>query len=190
LRTFRYPLSGEFAMRTHVLNDLRIPSDWGLEIGVLSEMHRNTATKRICQVDIADNYDHKHQPMSEEDASNGLQRMSIDITKALYRKMAVLGVNITSESFRILKATYYRNALDMIDGFENDARMNGLSFDRHSEESAVELFARAIIDAGQAFVDTPSEKPFIPSWSRVQSAFPDMLERLHDAVEQDNTGDV
>ncbi len=190
LRSFRYPLSGEFAMRTHVLNDLRIPSDWGLEIGVLSELHRNTATKRICQVDIADNYDHKHQPMSEEDASNGLQRMSIDITKALYRKMAILGVNITSESFRILKATYYRNALDMIDAFENDAKMNGLSFDRHSEESAVELFSGAIMEAGQAFVDTPSEKPFIPSWSRVQSAFPDMLERLHEAVELDNEGDV
>ena len=123
--------------------------------------------------------------MSEDDATNGLQRMSIDITKALYRKMAILGVNITSESFRILKATYYRNALDMIDGFENDARMNGLSFDRHSEESAVELFSGAIIEAGQAFVDTPSEKPFIPSWSRVQSAFPDMLDRLHEAVEKE-----
>src|SRR5471032_2392763 len=161
-----------------------------LQIVFLSELHRNTATRRICQVDIADNYDHKHQPMSEDDATNGLQRMSIDITKALYRKMAILGVNITSESFRILKATYYRNALDMIDAFENDAKMNGLSFDRHSEESAVELFSGAIMEAGQAFVDTPSEKPFIPSWSRVQSAFPDMLERLHDAVEQDNEGDV
>ncbi len=35
LRAFRYPLSGEFAMRTAMLPDLRIPSDWGLEIGVL-----------------------------------------------------------------------------------------------------------------------------------------------------------
>ncbi|VDZ63128.1 putative glucosyl-3-phosphoglycerate synthase [Serratia odorifera] len=65
LRSYRYPLSGEFAMRSHILNNLRIPSDWGLEIGVLSEIHRNTATNRICQVDIADNYDHKHQPVSE-----------------------------------------------------------------------------------------------------------------------------
>ncbi|MBL3567398.1 glycosyl transferase, partial [Rhodovulum sulfidophilum] len=37
LRSFRYPLSGEFALRTATLPDLRIPSDWGLEIGVLSE---------------------------------------------------------------------------------------------------------------------------------------------------------
>ncbi|ATA22143.1 MAG: glycosyl transferase [Gibbsiella quercinecans] len=186
LRSYRYPLSGEFAMRTHILNNLRIPSDWGLEIGVLSEIHRNTATSRICQVDIADNYDHKHQPMSENDPQAGLQRMAVDITKALYRKLAILGVNITSDSFRVLRATYYRTALDMIDAFEHDAKMNGLKFDRHSEESAVELFSNVISHAGQAFSESPGDKPFVPSWNRVQSAFPDILEQLYDAVEQDN----
>ena len=34
LESFRYPLAGEFSLRTHLLPDLRIPSDWGLEIGV------------------------------------------------------------------------------------------------------------------------------------------------------------
>lgn len=186
MRSFRYPLSGEFAMRTHVLNNLRIPSDWGLEIGVLSEIHRGTATSRICQVDIADNYDHKHQPMSENDPSSGLQRMAMDITKALYRKLAIQGVNITADSFRVLRATYYRTALDMIDAFEHDAKMNGLAFDRHQEELAVELFSDVITSSGQVYSDSPGDKPFVPSWNRVQSAFPDILERLHDAVERDN----
>lgn len=187
LRSYRYPLSGEFAMRTHILNNLRIPSDWGLEIGVLSEVQRTTATNRICQVDIADNYDHKHQPMSEHDPAGGLQRMAIDITKALYRKLAIQGVSITSDSFRVLRATYYRTALDMIDAFDHDARINGLTFDRHSEESAVELFAQVITQAGQQFMDAPAEsKPFVPSWNRVQSAFPDILQQLYQAVEEDN----
>ncbi|ATA23980.1 glycosyl transferase [Brenneria goodwinii] len=186
IRSYRYPLSGEFAMRTHILNNLRIPSDWGLEIGVLSEIHRGTATSRICQVDIADNYEHKHQPMSEDDPNTGLQRMAIDITKALYRKLAILGVNITTDSFRILRATYYRTALDMIDAFEHDARMNGLHFDRHTEESAVELFSDVITLSGQVYSESPGDKPFVPSWNRVQSAFPDILERLYDAVEADN----
>ncbi|EFE94791.1 hypothetical protein [Serratia odorifera] len=187
LRSYRYPLSGEFAMRSHILNNLRIPSDWGLEIGVLSEIHRNTATNRICQVDIADNYDHKHQPVSENDPSGGLQRMAADITKALYRKLAIQGVNVTADSFRVLRATYYRTALDMIDAFEHDAKMNGLTFDRHSEESAVELFSNVISHAGQAFTENPGEnKPFVPSWNRVQSAFPDILQRLYAAVEEDN----
>ena len=34
LDSFRYALAGEFSMRTDVLSDIRIPSDWGLEIGV------------------------------------------------------------------------------------------------------------------------------------------------------------
>jgi glucosyl-3-phosphoglycerate synthase len=52
--SFRYPLAGEFSFRRDVLNDILIPSDWGLEIGVLSEMYRNYAKNRLCQVDIAD----------------------------------------------------------------------------------------------------------------------------------------
>ena len=59
---FRYPLAGEFSFRSRLLKEIRIPCDWGLEIGLLSEMQRNQAYNRICQVDIADTYDHKHQP--------------------------------------------------------------------------------------------------------------------------------
>ncbi|KXS36695.1 MAG: hypothetical protein AWU55_2918 [Halomonadaceae bacterium T82-2] len=190
LDSYRYPLSGEFSMRTDVLDGIRIPSDWGLEIGVLSEVHRNYSTKRLCQVDIADVYDHKHQPVSEADPQGGLNRMSLDIAKALYRKLATLGVPISAECFRTIKATYYRIALDLIETYDNDAVMNGLTLDRHSEEQAVELFAANIMEAGQAFLEYPRDKPFIPSWNRVQAAIPDLLERMHEAVEQDNQGNV
>lgn len=183
--SFRYPLAGEFSFRRDVLNDLRIPSDWGLEIGVLSEMHRNYANNRLCQVDIADRYDHKHQKLSLEDASAGLSRMSIDICKALFRKLATRGVVISAESFRSLKASYYRIALDFVETYHNDAVMNGLDYDLHSEERAVELFAENIMKAGEAFLDRPMERPFIPSWSRVTSAMPTILERLREAVEED-----
>lgn len=190
LNSFRYPLSGEFAMRTLVMHDMKIPGDWGLEIGLLSEIYRNYSPNHICQVEIADNYDHKHQPLAEEDGSGGLKRMSNDIIQSLYRKLATMGVNLTSDSFRVLKATYYRNALDILEFYHHDAIMNGLSFDQHSEEAAVELFMQCILDAGHAFIERPNDKPFIPSWSRVQSAFPDIMQRIYDAVEKDNKGNV
>lgn len=183
--SFRYPLAGEFSFRRDVLKDLRIPSDWGLEIGVLSEMHRNYSNNRLCQVDIADTYDHKHQKLSADDASAGLSRMSIDISKALFRKLATRGVVFSTESFRTLKASYYRIALDFVESYHNDAVMNGLEYDLHSEERAVELFAENIMKAGEAFLDRPMERPFIPSWSRVSSAMPTVLERLLAAVEED-----
>lgn len=185
LRAFRYPLSGEFAMRTSILPDLRIPSDWGLEIGVLSEAWRNLAPKSVCQVEISDAYDHKHQELSPEDRSQGLSRMSIDICKAVYRKLAADGTVFNEEVFRTLKATYYRSALDLLDSYYNDARMNGLYVDRHQEEAAIEMFAENIIAAGHVFLDNPAETPFIPTWNRVHSADPDLMADMLKAVAAD-----
>lgn len=183
--SFRYPLAGEFSFRRDVLNDIRIPSDWGLEIGVLSEMHRNYSHNRLCQADIAKTYDHKHQDLSLHNDQGGLSKMSIDITKALFRKLATQGQTFSTETFRSLKATYFRIALDFIETYHNDAIINGLELDIHSEEKAVEMFAQNIMKAGQSFLDNPMETPFIPSWNRVVSAMPNVLERLKEAVELD-----
>ena len=185
LDSFRYPLAGEFSFRTDVVNDLRIPSDWGLEIGILSEMYRNYSTNRLCQVDIADVYDHKHQDLSADNDEGGLSKMSIDIAKAIFRKLATNGVVLSSETFRTLKASYFRIALDFIETYRNDALINGLTLDVHKEEQAVELFAANIKKAGDYFLDNPMETPFIPSWNRVRSAMPDVLEQIHAAVEAD-----
>ncbi|QDP02396.1 glycosyl transferase [Thalassotalea sp. PS06] len=186
LDSYRYALAGEFSFRIDVLNDLRIPSDWGLEIGVLAEMKRNYATNRLCQVDIADVYDHKHQDLSQHDDCGGLSKMSIDIAKALFRKLAIQGTVFNNGTFRTLKATYYRIALDFIETYRNDAMINGLELDVHKEEQAVELFAENIIKAGNKFLEDPMETPFIPSWNRVINAKPDIFERLKAAVEADN----
>lgn len=185
LDSFRYPLAGEFSMRVDVINDLLIPSDWGLEVGVLSEMKRNYATNRLCQVDIADVYDHKHQDLSCDDAEQGLSKMSVDISKAIFRKLATNGEIFSSEKFRSIKATYFRVALDFVETYSNDALINGLEYDRHGEEEAVELFAKNLMLAGEYFLDNPMDTPFIPSWNRVISAMPDVLDKLKVAVEED-----
>lgn len=186
LDSYRYPLAGEFSFRTDVINDLRIPSDWGLEVGVLSEVKRNYATNRLCQVDIADTYDHKHQDLSPEDASRGLSKMSMDISKAIFRKLATNGQVFSTETFRTIKATYFRIALDFVETYQNDALINGLTFDRHREEKTVELFAGNVMEAGHYFLENPMDTPFIPSWNRVVSALPDIQDQLLEAVELDN----
>lgn len=184
--SFLYPLAGEFSFKKDVLRDIRIPSDWGLEIGVLSEMYRNYSSNHVCQVDIATTYDHKHQDLSLDNTSGGLSKMSIDISKALIRKLATEGETFTTEKFRTLKATYYRIALDYVETYRHDALMNGLTLDLHNEEKAVEMFAENILEAGHTFLEQPMETPFIPSWNRVISAIPDVLEQIKEAVEADN----
>ena len=186
MKSFKYPLAGEFSFRRNVLPELRISSDWGIEVGILSEMQRSFSPQNICQVDLADTYDHKHQVLSIDDETKGLSRMSIDIIKTFIKKLATQGNTFSREKFRSLKATYYRSALDLIDIYRNDAVMNGLKFDSHTEEKAVELFAMNIMKAGEAFILNPMDTPFIPTWSRVKSAIPDFLGRLEKVVNDDN----
>lgn len=185
LDSFRYPLAGEFSMRYDVMNSLRMPTDWGLEVGILMEMRKNYATSHLCQVDIAENYDHKHQHLSKEDKAKGLSKMSIEISKAIFKKLATDGINFTTESLRTTKATYYRIALDLIDSYRNDAIFNGLNYETHEEEMMVEMFAENIKHAGKLFLEDTDKAPFIPSWNRVVSAIPDIFSQLLDAVSED-----
>lgn len=186
LDSYRYILAGEFAFRKRLLGDLRIPTDWGLEIGVVSEIYRSNSNKQICQVDIADNYDHKHQDLSLSDHNAGLSRMSRDIARSLYRKLAIQGTVFSQETFRTLKATYYRMALDLVETYRNDAMMNGLTFDIHREEEAIEVFAENLLAAGNQFLERSTEAPFIPTWNRVFSAIPTIFDELVEAVEADH----
>ena len=183
---FRYPLAGEFSFRSRMLKELRIPSDWGLEIGILSEMQRNHAQNRICQVDIAKVYDHKHQDVSLKDKEKGLSKMSIDISKTLIRKLAAQGDTFTSNILRTIKATYYRTALDLLEIYHNDAKLNGLDININDEEIMIEMFANNIIIAGQEFLDKPNHNPLTANWNRVQNTMPDFKEKFIKAVTEDS----
>ncbi|MEW6376371.1 MAG: glycosyl transferase [Thermodesulfobacteriota bacterium] len=187
LDSFRYPLAGEFSMITDLARINRIPWDWGLEVGVLSEVFRNCSLRRICQVDLTDNYEHKHQELSPDDPGQGLLRMSIDIAKNLFRNLASEGIDLSDSLLKTLKATYLRTAHETITKYHDDAAINGLDFDRHEEGVAVDTFTRGIELASKAFVEDPLSIPLIPNWSRVTSAIPDFLERLKNAVDDDNT---
>lgn len=186
LDSFRYPLAGEFSMRADIIKTIRIPYDWGLEIGILSEVERNNALNRVCQVEIADRYDHKHQSLSVEDAERGLSKMSRDISRAIFAKLASDGVTLSPEFFRTLKATYWRIALEFVELYKADASMNGLTYDFHKEEEVIDLFVKNVYQSGIDFLVNPDNVPLMPSWKRVQSAFPGILEELNQIVEEDN----
>jgi glucosyl-3-phosphoglycerate synthase len=185
--SFRYPLAGEFALTTDLMRNLRFPSDWGLEIGILAEVYRHASAKHVCQVGIVGNYDHKHQPLSAGDPTRGLSRMAADIAKSLFRILAQDGLELSQGLFKSLEATYLRSAQDAIQQYHDDARINSLEFDRHQEELAVETFAAAVRRAAADFMADPLGAPMIPSWARIEAALPDIGAELVAAVEADNT---
>ena len=174
-------------MTTDLARVNRIPWDWGLEVGSLAEVYRNYSPRRVCQVDIAETYEHKHQDLSPDDAEKGLMKMTVDICKSIFRTLASEGVVFSEGFFKSLSVVYLRSAEDTIMKYEADAAINGLEFDRHEEAKAVEAFTRAIAQASSAFMESPMGSPLIPNWNRVTSAVPGILDMLNKAVDMDNT---
>lgn len=185
LRSFRYPLAGEFAVTSTLARSNRIPCDWGLEVGTLAEVFRNTSPKRVAQVDIARLYDHKHQSLSLDDPSKGLMKMARDILANIIRTLASRGMVFGKGHFITIRSAYLRLAQDAIRQYHADSLMNGLDYDRHSEEQSIEAFAELITKTGDEVDDDPSGGPALPTWTRVVTALPDFPRRLREIAEQD-----
>ncbi|MEM1070224.1 MAG: glycosyl transferase [Planctomycetota bacterium] len=182
LASFRYPLSGEFSLTRNLARSNRIPSDWGLEVGTLAEVYRNTSLKRVCQTDLCRLYEHKHQSLSIEDRNSGLMRMAIDILTTVYRTLASQGVVLSGSTFTTLRSSYLRVAQNCIRQYGADALVNDLSYDRHQEENTIDAFAACITQAAEIFRADPNGAEAIPNWTRIRAAFPGFTRRLREAA--------
>ena len=182
LSSFRYPLSGEFAVQRDLASRMRLPSDWGLEIVTLFEALRHRAPVRLCQVEIADRYEHKHQGLSADDPKAGLNRMACEIGMHLLRTLAAAGVVLSEGLLKSLLAAYQREAEDAVADSYAVAFINGLDYDRHEEEIDVQVFAAALRSAVGEFLADPLGPALIPNWARVWAGVKDSGQRLLSAV--------
>jgi glucosyl-3-phosphoglycerate synthase len=184
LSSFRYALSGEFATKIDLAERMRLPCDWGLEIVTLFEALRHRAPVRMCQVELAERYDHKHQELSADDPSRGLHRMAKDVIKHLLRTLAAAGTSLPDGHLRSLLAAYQREAEDAVADSYSVALINGLHFDRHDEELTVQTFTHALRASIDEFLADPLGAPLVPNWSRVWAGVPDAGTRLVSAVQR------
>ena len=184
LSSFRYALAGEFVTKIDLAERMRLACDWGLEVVTLFEALRHRAPVRICQVELAERYDHKHQDLSADDPGRGLHRMAKDVVKHLLRTLAAAGVNLSDGLFRSLLAAYQREAEDAVSDSHAVAVVNGLVFDRHAEEQNVQTFTDALRASIDEFLVDPLGAPLVPNWARVWAGMPDAAARLLAAVEQ------
>jgi glucosyl-3-phosphoglycerate synthase len=180
LQSFRYTLSGEMAIYSDLALNLRIPSDWGLEIGILAELYRNISNKRICEVDLGF-FEHKHKPISPE----ALMKTAEDSFITLLRTLTETeGIDVSEAFLLSLQVTYRRFAQDRIRQYHADAICNSLDYDRHEEETSVDALSEVIIHAGKRYLKSPTSAQ-LPDWLRTLSAMPDAREKLRGAsIEQ------
>jgi glucosyl-3-phosphoglycerate synthase len=183
LRSFRYPISGEFALTSDLALDVDIPGDWGIEIGVMAEMYRNVISKRICQTDLGF-YEHKHQRIGGD--QSGLIKMTSDILKTLLRVLIEEDhIQVSREFLISLRVLYQRHAQDCIRKYHADTHYNNLKYDRHLEETMVEKFSRQIMDSGIKYMRKPVGTR-IPDWLRAISARKKIREQLLEIVVEDS----
>jgi glucosyl-3-phosphoglycerate synthase len=175
LQSFSYPLSGEFAIYSNLASHLRIPCDWGLEVGLLAELFRNSSYKRICEVDLGF-YEHKHRNI----VTNGLTKTAEDSFVTLLRTLTETdGIEVTMPFLQSLQVMYKKMAQDKIRQYHADAVCNNLDFDRHQEESTVDALSAVIVTAGRKYLMQPA-KTQLPDWLRTIAAMPNIRERLRE----------
>ena len=173
---FNYQLSGEVAFHVDLLKKMRFATNWGVEIFTLIEVYRKASS--VAQVMFTRHpFDHKHQEISKEDKSKGLNRMAVDIVTTLMNALVIEeGIEISDTFFRDLAITYRAVAEEMIKKYSDDAAFSNLSYDRDREEEMVKnIFQNSILSAGELlaspyrmterflrFVNTyPEFKPFL-----------------------------
>ena len=183
LKSFRYPLAGEFAFTKDLAMNLRIPCDWGLEIGLLTEVYRNVRTSKIAQVDLG-LFDHKHKSIGSS-SKEGLQRMCTEILSSVLRGlMEHQAQTLTNTQLSTLEVLYKRVGEDRVKQFGLDSAVNQIPYDRHEEELSVQKFAKLLRPATENFLKSPATQQ-LPSWSRVLSCEERLQEDLFQAGSRD-----
>ena len=185
-RAFKYPLAGEFSFTARLARGMNIAYDWGLEVATLSQVYDQLSPRKIAQIDLAPNYEHKHQELSSEDAHTGLHRMVVDIAKFYLTYMRSHGVAMDDAVVDMLLHTYYQNALQFIRRYSYDAEVNHLEYDLYQEEALARNF-RAFLWTAWEQSKGPHEARLIPSWNRVRYTMPDIYTHLMEAVDSDNS---
>ena len=186
MESFRYALSGEFSFIRSMGRGIAISPTWGLEVSTLSEVYKNTSNRRICQTQIMDTYEHKHQDLGSQESGSGIYKMANDIAKTIFRVMAQEGVVFSISTFKTLLATYFQESRFEISKYNALSKLNGLNFIREKEIKAVEAFQEAIKEASEEYYEDPMGIPSLSPWITVRSVMPDFSDKFHEYVQKDN----
>ncbi len=181
MSSFRYALSGEFAFVRSLARSVRISPTWGLEVSTLSEVYHNTSKKRICQSEIMQTYEHKHQDLSSE-AGGGVSKMTKEIAETIFRIMSQNGVIFSNSKFKSLLATYFEESRHAITQYSSVSLVNGLKYDRQKEIAAIVKFTDSLSIANEDFNKNPMGVPALSGWTAVRSVLPSFTYQFQEAV--------
>jgi len=183
---FHYQLSGEVVFDAQLLKRMHFATDWGVEIFTLIEIYRKASS--CAQVEISQEpFDHKHQPVSEDDRTRGLYRMGIDIVTTLLSALVIEeGLEISEHFIRDLTTTYLSVADDLIKMYADNSAFCGLVYDTNKEEEMVDkVFKNVILFAGDLLLSPSFVVNRFTSFVSAHNEFQPFIEQgLLDVIEK------
>lgn len=164
LSAFQYPLAGETAMDAALARGLAVPAAWGLEIGLLEEVRRQTPVSAVCQSELCAAYDHKHQDLSPDDPEAGLHRMAREVASAVLST-----VSGGAFPWQELVLPEWRSAVEnALRCAAVESALNGLEHSVDDDRLAVRTFGLAL----DAALDYPDRPALLPSWEEIEAHRP------------------
>lgn len=158
LHAFRYPLAGEVAMTAQVAEQLSFAAGWGLETAMLANVRPLLPKDRLCQVDLCERYDHRHQPLE-----SGLREPALEVAQTLLSLVREWPGDFD------LVAAYQRHAEAAKAHGQQLAMFNRLEITGADDNAAVALFTAVV---GHAVQTHRAPVPLLPSWQGLLSKKP------------------
>lgn len=151
LDSLRYPLSGEYALRRGVIENLRFPNDYSLEISSLVQVREKFGLPSMAQVSLG-----TIRHIGQSDL--GLTKMIRQINDHLISVLESKGVNVTKKTLETINAKYASKVPEVLYHYEQvfrrmRPRLEGLVkskvvYSREVEERTWGIFNRALQSAG------------------------------------------
>ncbi len=182
LTQLRYPLSGEIGMSRDFALNCRVPCGWSLEINTLWDVQRMGMMASLCQVDIADQYFHKHHPVvSEDPCRQTLQAMASEIGTDLLALLAKEGNILSQWHQKAFLEKFARFAAIFHRAYACDARCNGIPWFEEDEIGSIREFTKSAAEAVNQYRRNPAQRPTLPSWKSIAHSMPTAAELLYGA---------
>ena len=191
---FKFIFAGEFVIETEDAKKQRITDNYGLETVQLWEAFHKISMKKICQKEIADTYEHRHQELKSDDSSqvSGLQKMAQEISLNLYDRLIEGGMELNVSRLNVIEKLYYNLGKQFINKYRDDAMSRGILYNSAEEEKTLELFyntlrgVKGMIFNERGEYTPPDNLVIMPNWERIHAAIPTVYKELISAIRQDN----
>ena len=175
LETFKYPLSGEYAMSRDVMEMLRIPDHYGIEISSLMQLHDMFGITPLAQINLG-YFQHIGQSFS------GIHQMSEQIVSTLYNYLGQKGIDLSDEELKDkIMSEYIKLSNEILEDNAREAELlkseikeithmhdMEFMFSIDEEKERINQFSKILEDIFTEPWSNNTKRTYLPPWQMIE----------------------